>query len=148
MQSRPVPGGFGRKVDPAAAELARRREAFIASERARQQQQAPEPNLPSPRPSHARPVAGEKSMLLTYVLWFGLSTLSAHRFYLGFTASAIVQASMWIVGWLLVVGGEFIGLASVGATSIWMLVDAFLIPGLVRKANERQREYAASDVFA
>jgi TM2 domain-containing membrane protein YozV len=148
MQSRPAPGGFGRKVNPDAAEIARRREQFIAAERARQPEAPRELDLQVPRPSSPRPGGAEKSILLAYVLWFGLSTLSAHRFYLGFTASAMGQASMWFVGWLLVVGGEYIGLASVLAAAIWMLVDAFLIPGLVRKANERRIQSSASEIFA
>ena len=58
-----------------------------------------------------------KSTLLTYVLWFFIGWLGAHRFYLGRPVSAIL---------FIITAGGF---------GIWWLIDAFLIPGMVRIEN-------------
>ncbi|MES2989664.1 MAG: TM2 domain-containing protein [Pseudomonadota bacterium] len=56
-----------------------------------------------------------------YLLWFFLWFVSGHRFYLGRPGTAILQ----IVSYFFVVG------------FIWLLVDAFLIPEMIReKRNE------------
>jgi TM2 domain-containing membrane protein YozV len=58
---------------------------------------------------------------LAYVLWFFLGFFSAHRFYLGRPGTAVFQ---------LLLNCVLVGL-------IWTLIDAFLIPGMVRdKKNE------------
>lgn len=67
------------------------------------------------------------SMLLAYVFWLFLGVFSAHRFYLGRPKSAIFQILLCLIA---------IGL-------IWVLIDAFLIPGMVReKQNEIRRRIA------
>ncbi len=78
-------------------------------------------------------VRGDKSMLLAYVLWFFLGSLGIHRFYLGATRSAIIILILTILSIVLsVVGvGPLLGLVVV----IWLIVDIFLIPGMVRAAN-------------
>ncbi|MGB3796566.1 MAG: TM2 domain-containing protein [Alteraurantiacibacter sp.] len=67
--------------------------------------------------------AHRKSTGASFLLWFFLGFLGAHRFYLGHTRSAIVQLLMC----LSVVG--IIPLA------FWWLIDAFLIPDMVREEN-------------
>ncbi|WP_426257718.1 TM2 domain-containing protein [Sphingomonas sp. DC1600-2] len=58
---------------------------------------------------------------VAYLLWFFLGWISAHRFYLGRPATAILQ----ILSYFILIG------------FIWLLIDAFLIPGMVRdKKNE------------
>lgn len=66
---------------------------------------------------------GGPSVGVAYVLWALLGLLSAHRFYLGRPASAFFQ----IVLNLMLVG------------LVWTLIDAFLIPGMVRATRERAR---------
>jgi len=56
------------------------------------------------------------SLVLAYLFWFFLGIVSAHRFYLGRPVSAILQILSYFIA---------IGL-------IWLLVDAFLIPGMAR----------------
>ena len=63
----------------------------------------------------------KKSVAATWLLWLFLGELGAHRFYLGRIGTAIAM--------LLTLGGLF----------IWALVDAFLVPGMLR-ANKRQVE--------
>lgn len=63
----------------------------------------------------------KKSVAATWLLWLFLGEFGAHRFYLGRVGTGIAM--------LLTLGGIF----------IWALVDAFLIPGMLR-ANKRQVE--------
>ncbi len=64
------------------------------------------------------------SLAVAYVLWVCLGLVSAHRFYLGRWKTAILQIlTMPII----------IGL-------VWLLVDAFLIPGMVRDKQAVRRE--------
>ena len=77
--------------------------------------------------------ASRKSNGVAYVLWFFLGGLGAHRFYLGSTGPAIVQLIMFVLGWLTVI--LFVGFLLLIPLGIWVLVDAFLIPGMVREHN-------------
>ena len=64
-----------------------------------------------------------KSVGIAYLLWFVLGGFGVHRFYSGHTASAVAQLVLCIsiVGWL--------------ALGPWLIIDLFLIPGLVREKN-------------
>jgi TM2 domain-containing membrane protein YozV len=64
-----------------------------------------------------------KSMLIAYLLWGFLGLFSMHRFYLEKPKSAILQ---------LVLNFLIVGL-------IWLLVDAFLIPGMIRQHEDGLR---------
>ena len=66
----------------------------------------------------------KKSMGVAYLLWFFLGLLGIHRFYLGQKGTAIAQLILTIT----VIG--------IIVSSIWALVDAFLIPGMLRKKND------------
>lgn len=63
------------------------------------------------------------NLAVAYLLWLFLGIVSAHRFYLGRPASALLQ----ILSYLILVG------------FIWLLVDAFLIPGMFRAKQEETR---------
>ena len=77
--------------------------------------------------------ARKKSAGVAYLIWFFLGGFGGHRFYLGRTGSAVAMLVISLASWLLVaVGVGLIGLAVIG---IWALVDAFLIPGMVRDDN-------------
>ena len=80
-----------------------------------------------------------KSMLVAYLLAIFLGGLGVHRFYLGRTNSGIVMLVMCIVGWL--TAAFVIGLVLLIPLAIWLLVDLFLIPGMVEadKRNLRAR---------
>jgi TM2 domain-containing membrane protein YozV len=65
------------------------------------------------------------STAVAYLLWFFLWFVSGHRFYLGRPGTAILQ----ILSYFILVG------------FIWVLVDAFLIPGMIRdKRNEIRQQ--------
>lgn len=86
--------------------------------------------LAPPQTVSVRPV---KESGIAYLFWILLGGFAAHRFYLGLTGSAIGLLVLWAGGWLLT--PLFIGVPMVIAGGIWLFVDLFLIPGLVRTAN-------------
>ncbi len=79
--------------------------------------------------------ANKKSGVVAYLLWFFLGGFGAHRFYLGSTGPAIAQLIITIVSILLLVVA--IGALGFIVVGIWVLVDAFLIPGMIQDYNSR-----------
>ena len=67
--------------------------------------------------------ANRKSAVIAYILWFFLGWFGAHNFYLGRKGVGIAQVLLTIsvIGWFI--------------TIVWVVVDAFLIPGWVRREN-------------
>lgn len=74
--------------------------------------------------------ANAKSVGVSYLLWLFLGGLGVHRFYLGRMGSGAAQMLLGLLGWLPL----FLGWAVLGC---WLIVDAFLIPGIARHENER-----------
>lgn len=75
----------------------------------------------------------ERSVAIAYLLWFFFGGFSAHRFYLGATHSAIVQASFFFVSLALIATmsafsmlGAFLG----AIWAFWVLIDLFRIPAV------------------
>lgn len=77
--------------------------------------------------------ANKKSVGVTYLLWFFLGGLGGHRFYAGKTGSAILLLAITLIGVFLSAVG--IGLFFLAITAIWVIIDAFLIPGWIRNKN-------------
>jgi TM2 domain-containing membrane protein YozV len=77
--------------------------------------------------------ANKKSVIVTYLLWFFLGWFGVHRFYLGKWVSGFIlliltlvaAATYWIV----------IGMVLMAIPGLWWLIDALLIPGMVRGYN-------------
>ena len=67
--------------------------------------------------------ANKKTALVAYLLWFFVGIFGGHNFYLKRTGVAITQ---------LILSITVIGLV---ITAVWVLVDAFLIPGWIRNQN-------------
>ncbi|MDQ0249839.1 TM2 domain-containing membrane protein YozV [Sphingomonas kyeonggiensis] len=63
------------------------------------------------------------SIAVAYLFWFFLWFVSAHRFYLGKPVSAILQ----ILSYFILIG------------FVWLLVDAALIPGMIREKQDEIR---------
>jgi TM2 domain-containing membrane protein YozV len=137
---------------PAAAnaddELALRREAFLAEERERSgraekadpiesAERAKKAGLPS--------FPGRKSLSVAYSLWFFLWVISAHRFYVGRWITGIVQTVLWYVSMMFWMAGHDLALYPLMTGLTWIVIDLFLIPGMVRAVNERleAKAYAA-----
>ena len=72
--------------------------------------------------------AQKKSAGVSYLLWFFVGSFGAHRFYLGQTGTAVAQLLLLFLGWIPLFIGWF-------ALGIWLLVDAFLIPGMIEQQN-------------
>jgi TM2 domain-containing membrane protein YozV len=77
--------------------------------------------------------AQKKSIGVAYLLWFFLGTLGGHRFYTGKIWTAIIQLLLTIVGGCTAFLG--VGFAIIGVVGLWVLIDAFLLPGIVRSHN-------------
>lgn len=77
--------------------------------------------------------ARKKSIAVAYVLWFFLGGLGAHNFYLGRNGVAVTQLILMILGVLTAV--LVVGLFLIGGVGIWVLIDAFIIPGTVERSN-------------
>ncbi|HVV62943.1 MAG TPA: TM2 domain-containing protein [Pseudolabrys sp.] len=67
--------------------------------------------------------ANKKTALVAYILWFFLGLFGGHNFYLKRTGVAVAQ---------LILSITLIGMV---ITIVWVFVDAFLIPGWVRRQN-------------
>ena len=82
----------------------------------------------------------QKSTGVAYLLWFFLGGVGAHRFYLGKTGTAVAQLIITVIG--------FFTIFPLIITGIWVLVDAFLIPGIIRESTEKVRRDARLEVAA
>jgi len=78
--------------------------------------------------------SSKKSAGFAYLLWFFAGAFGGHRFYLGRTGSAVGMLALNIFGWLLILAAGA-GLFLLGALGVWLLVDLFLIPGMVAGQN-------------
>lgn len=87
-----------------------------------------------------------KSVGVSYLLWFFLGSLGAHRFYLGRTGTGVLILALTIVGILTSFIG--VGLALLLVMGIWVLVDAFLIPGMVARNKESIRQRLTHEAMA
>jgi TM2 domain-containing membrane protein YozV len=79
--------------------------------------------------------ANKKSAGIAYLLWFFLGGLGVHRFYLGRTGSGAAMLALWVVSLLLTVVA--VGVLGFLVIAVWWVVDAFLVPGIVRDYNNR-----------
>ena len=138
MQQRGAAPSFGRKGQGSSG-MDARREAFIAAERARRQQEGDYSEPPAhdemPGSRHALP----KSIGTAYLLWFVLGQFGAHRFYVGSSSMAFAQIALRLVGILLVLSTNFFGLYLLGVAVLWWAVDGILLPDLIRQANSKTR---------
>ncbi len=104
------------------------------------------PPKPAPEPAEARPGLSPDMQILieqritnegpnatlAYVLWFFLGWVSAHRFYLGRPGTAILQ----ICSYFILIG------------FVWLLIDVFLIPGMVRENQSALRQRLRNEALA
>jgi TM2 domain-containing membrane protein YozV len=84
---------------------------------------APQPGLSADTRAMMMFEANKKQTVVAYLLWFFVGYFGGHNFYLGRTGVAVAQLilSLTIIGLLI--------------TFFWHIVDAFLIPGWVRRQN-------------
>lgn len=85
-----------------------------------------------------------KSPLVAYLLAILLWGFGAHRMYLGRWVSGIVMLLLWGLGWLTT--PILIGWPVVGLVCLWMVLDLFLIPGMIRDDKDRIRRNLGSSL--
>lgn len=103
----------------------------------------------------------EKSLVLAYIMVVG-GHLGVHRFYLKKTATAIVQLVLLVLScifyiilsislefesWGLVLLSVIFLILFGGALTVWVIVDLFLIPGMVREWNQRTEEEIMAQIY-
>ena len=84
-----------------------------------------------------------KSAGVAYLLWIFTGGLGGHRFYLGKTGTAIFQLVLFVLGWATAVVG--VGLVLLAILAIWVLIDAFLIPGMIQSHKDAIRNRLTSE---
>ncbi|SHJ33470.1 TM2 domain-containing membrane protein YozV [Roseomonas rosea] len=77
--------------------------------------------------------ANKRSVVVAYILWFFLGWFAAHRFYAGRIGSGLFMLAVSLISWALT--AIAIGYLGLGFIGLWLLVDAFLIPGMIRAYN-------------
>ena len=88
-----------------------------------------------------------KSPLLAYLLLIFVGMLGVHRFYLGKTGSGIVMLALLVVGMFTLPMGGF-GLILIGALGLWLLIDLFLIPGMINAQRREMRDVMTRELAA
>lgn len=79
--------------------------------------------------------ARKKSVLVAYIFWFFFGWAAGHRLYMRKFGTAILQL---LLPWIFVLAGLVIHPSAfflLIIPAIWFLLDAFLIPGMIRKFN-------------
>lgn len=151
-----VPGKAGGPSAPAAPAaddaLAQRREAFLADERARSgrnEEADPAKSAERAKKAGLPNFAGRKTLTAAYSFWLALSTISAHRFYLGRWITGVVQTVLWYVSLMFWMAGHDLALYPLVTGLTWIGIDLFLIPGMVRATNDRlEAKLYAADIQA
>lgn len=77
--------------------------------------------------------ANRSSVLVAYIIWFFLGLFGLHRMYLGRWVSGLLMLALHGLSWL--TWYIAIGVVGFALLGLWWLIDALLIPGMVRRAN-------------
>lgn len=83
-----------------------------------------------------------KSPVVAYLLAIFLWGLGAHRMYLGRWTSGLIMLAMWGLGWLL--APVVIGWPLLGLVGLWVVIDLFLIPGMIQSDKDEIRRKMGS----
>ncbi len=72
------------------------------------------------------------NLVVAYLIWFFLGYGGVHRMYLGRWISGLLMLGVFVMSWVLSL--VFIGYVGLGFILFWWVVDALLIPGMVRRS--------------
>jgi TM2 domain-containing membrane protein YozV len=86
-----------------------------------------------------------KSPVLAYLLLIFVGGLGIHRFYLGRTGTGIAQLLLFVIGWLTI--AVVLGFVLLAVLGIWLIVDLFLIPGIVQAQKEATRQRLTQELL-
>jgi len=79
--------------------------------------------------------ANKKSPVVAYLFWWFTGSFGGHRFYLGRTGSAVAMLTITLLSIPLMF--LLIGFFTFMVVAVWLIVDAFLIPGMAREFNNQ-----------
>ena len=73
---------------------------------------------------------------MAYLLWFFLGLIGIHRFYLKHNRTGLAYLGIWAIA----IVTSLLGLGAWPALAVylWVIVDIFLMPSMVRRANASQ----------
>lgn len=86
----------------------------------------------------------KKSVPIAYVLWFFLGIFGAHRLYAGKIGSEIGVFVLWAVGTVTLI--IYIGAIFIFAYSVWWIIDAFLLNGIINNVNQEKERIVLQKV--
>jgi TM2 domain-containing membrane protein YozV len=72
------------------------------------------------------------NLVVAYLIWFFLGYGGVHRMYLGRWTSGLLMLGVFVMSWVLSL--VFIGYVGLGFILVWWVIDALLIPGMVRRS--------------
>jgi len=88
----------------------------------------------------------KKSLIVAYILLLFLGQVGAHRFYIkGVSIGAIGQLILGVLGWLTV--WILIGYVFLFIVGVWVVIDLFLIPKMIREQAGALKEDFAKDIL-
>ncbi|MFV0513991.1 MAG: TM2 domain-containing protein [Jhaorihella sp.] len=87
-----------------------------------------------------------KSVGIAYLYWLFIGGLGGHRFYLGRSMSALALLGLSVFGWVTLTTQT--GTIALVAVGLWLLVDAFLIPAMIRKDTDKRRSLIEAEIAA
>ncbi len=146
--------GMARQASAPDDGLSPQARAFLAAERAERgvplhvQEDRTAQAYASATALKPQSASGERSLILAYVLWWFCGPIGAHRFYLGAYRSGAAQPALFFGGLLVMLITPLPGIAMICGCMAWVVVDAFLIPGLRRQHSATLRTGEYSHVFA
>ena len=81
-------------------------------------------------------VGPARDIVVAYLLWFFLGLVGIHRFYLKHTRTGLAYLGIWAIA----IVTSLLGLGAWPALVVylWVIVDIFLMPSMVRRANASQ----------
>ena len=77
--------------------------------------------------------ANKKSAVVAYVLWFFVGMFGIHRFYLGCQGTGAAILILTLLSLFLMFA--LVGFFTIWIPVVWVFVDLFLIPGMIRGYN-------------
>lgn len=86
----------------------------------------------------------KKSIPIAYVLWFFLGIFGAHRLYAGKIGSGIGMFILWAFGTVTLI--IYIGALFIFAYSVWWIIDAFLLHGIINNVNQEKERIVLQKV--
>lgn len=89
-------------------------------------------------------VLNNKSIVISYILWFFLGNLGVHRFYLGSVFFGLCQLALGVIGWAF--SFFLIGYVLLVPLWLWLIFDLFWIPLRTGHLNNKAFEKVASRI--